>query len=532
MASVKGSLTGDMGLISAVTLASRVVGFLRYLVFGIFVGGGAVGTVYASVNLLPNILFEVLAGGALSAAIIPVLARLLEANKNIDANGYLSALLTWMLLTLLPCSLVLYAYAEPTARLVLGTDAGATALGASLLRIFAWQLPLYGISVVLAAFLQCQQRFFWPALVPLLSSVTVMLSYLGYAYTAGDSPAPQTLNETSRAWLGLGTTAGVAMLALPLLRPVKKAGFRYRPTLKFPVDTAPRTLRLAGAGVGAVTAQQLAMLCLLLFAMRAGGPSTLPVFQYANAVYLLPFAVVVIPVITAIFPRLAKMHATSDTRGLDRLSGIGLRLVVFVSAFSSACLWASAPAVEEFFQQIDRDGVRGVGPTLAALSLGLVGWSLTVYGTRLFSALHAWGKAFIIGAFGWLLAAAGIIALSVLSAGSTPAETSTGFALSLAFGLTVSGTIAYSEIQEHVASTGTALENTRTLIVSLLSGALAGMVGWGITRLLLFPGVGIFMTITIGALGATVAAIICLCGLAAFDRTLLREAKRFKRKEA
>ncbi|MBV7411857.1 hypothetical protein KRX56_03760 [Dermabacteraceae bacterium TAE3-ERU27] len=521
-----------MGIISAVTLAARIVGFLRYLVFGIFVGGGTVGTVYASVNLLPNILFEVLAGGALSAAIIPVLARLLESNKTPDANSYLSSLLTWMLLLLLPCSLFLYIYAEPTARLVLGPGTDAAALGAPLLRVFSWQLPLYGISVVLAAFLQCQQRFFWPALVPLISSITVMLSYLGYAYSAGNAPSPQTLSETARAWLGVGTTAGVAMLVLPLLGPVKKAGFRYRPTLRFPVDTAPRTLRLAGAGVGAVVAQQLAMLCLLLFAMRAGGPSTLPVFQYANAVYLLPFAVIVIPVITAIFPRLAKMHATSDVRGLDRLSGLGLRLVIFVSAFSSACLWAAAPAVEEFFQQIDRDGVRGVGPTLAALSLGLVGWSLTVYGTRLFSALHAWGKAFIIGASGWLLAAAGIIALSLLSAGNTSAETSTGFALSFAFGLTISGAIAYGVLQEHIASAGTAVENTRTLLVSLLSGAVAGMVGWGITRLLLFPGVGLALTIAIGILGAAVAAVICLGASLAFDRKLLGEAKRFKRKEA
>ncbi|MBR7503812.1 hypothetical protein KCW65_27400, partial [Mycobacterium tuberculosis] len=61
-------------LVSIITLITRLVGFLRWLVFSSTVGAGTVGTAYQSANQVPNILFEVVAGGALAGAVIPLLA--------------------------------------------------------------------------------------------------------------------------------------------------------------------------------------------------------------------------------------------------------------------------------------------------------------------------------------------------------------------------------------------------------------------------------------------------------------------------
>ena len=64
------------GLILVITVIARIAGFVRYLVFGASVGAGDVGTAYSTANLLHNVLFEVVAGGALAAVVVPLIAGL------------------------------------------------------------------------------------------------------------------------------------------------------------------------------------------------------------------------------------------------------------------------------------------------------------------------------------------------------------------------------------------------------------------------------------------------------------------------
>ena len=79
------------GLVAAVTLASRVVGFARWLVFSGTVGGTCVGETYATANQLPNVLFEVAAGGALAAVVIPLVGRALARQDRAEADRIASA---------------------------------------------------------------------------------------------------------------------------------------------------------------------------------------------------------------------------------------------------------------------------------------------------------------------------------------------------------------------------------------------------------------------------------------------------------
>ena len=177
-------------VILVVTVVARIAGFVRYLVFGASVGAGEVGTAYASANLVPNLLFEVAAGGALAASVVPLVAGLMGPGASEDsrerAQRIMSALLGWTLLITVPLAVLVALAAQPLAVMILGApgtgDEAITALGARMLRIFALQLPLYGLSVVLAAYLQARKRFLWPAMMPLLSSLTVMVAYRVYAH--------------------------------------------------------------------------------------------------------------------------------------------------------------------------------------------------------------------------------------------------------------------------------------------------------------------------------------------------------------
>src|SRR5262249_6025545 len=61
-------------LIAAITAVARVAGFGRTVVFGRTVGGGCVGGVYQTANTIPNIIFDIVAGGTLAALVVPLLA--------------------------------------------------------------------------------------------------------------------------------------------------------------------------------------------------------------------------------------------------------------------------------------------------------------------------------------------------------------------------------------------------------------------------------------------------------------------------
>ncbi|GAA2478826.1 murein biosynthesis integral membrane protein MurJ [Terrabacter carboxydivorans] len=299
------------GTIALITLVARVVGFGRWFVFSHSVGATCVGSVYQSVNAVPNVLFEIAAGGVLAAVAVPLVAGALARGDRADADTTASALLTWAVAVLVPLGVVVAVAARPIAASLLGTGcAGEVDLGAELLRIFAIQVPLYGVAIVMAGVLQAHHRFVGAAVAPLLSSVVVIATYLAYRALAGDPAAEiDRVPPEALVVLGVGTTLGVVALALPLLVPVRRAGVRLRPRLRFPAGVGGRVRLLAASGLVAVAGQQVATLVVIRLANDRGGAGTLNVYTYAQAVTLLPYAVLAVPLATAAFPSLAGAHA-------------------------------------------------------------------------------------------------------------------------------------------------------------------------------------------------------------------------------
>src|SRR5699024_8158554 len=91
-----------------------------------------------------------------------------------------------------PAAIVCVLVAEPLARFFLRgpepASADQVALAALFLRVFALQVPLYGIGVVLIGVLQAHRRFFWPAFAPIMSTAVVLVAYLAFAVTADGVP--------------------------------------------------------------------------------------------------------------------------------------------------------------------------------------------------------------------------------------------------------------------------------------------------------------------------------------------------------
>jgi putative peptidoglycan lipid II flippase len=442
-------IAGSAVLVAGLTLAARLTGFGRVFAFSGSVGAGCTGTAYAAANQVPNVLFEVVAGGALAAAVVPAIAAALARGGDGEASRVASALLTWTVLVLTPVAVLLALLAGPVTGLLLGgagaaSCPGAAELAARMLVVFAPQVVLYGVGIVLAGVLQAHHRFAGPALAPLLSSVVVIAAYLAYAVLAGPAHRQATFvpGATAELVLAGGTTVGVVALSLPLLLPARRAGVRLRPTLRFPPGVAAGVRALALAGVAALAAQQVAVVAVLALATRTGGTGALNAYQYAQAVYLLPYAVLAVPLATAAFPRLARQAADGDGAGFAGTTARTTRGVLAASAVGAGALAATAPAGQRLFERLDAVGgpaLAGLGPALTALAPGLLGWALVAHLGRALAALHRGRVAALATVAGWLaVVVASVVAVRMLGSGG---RTVLGLGVGNSVGMTVAGAL-------------------------------------------------------------------------------------------
>ncbi|MBX6724175.1 MAG: virulence factor MviN, partial [Dactylosporangium sp.] len=307
-------IAGAAALIAALTVASRVAGFTRTLVFNWAIGPTDLGDIYLAANTVPNVIFEIVAGGALASLVVPLLAGAVARGDTAEASATTSALLTWTLTLLVPVALVVAVAARPIVAALSadGVSPEQLATGARMLRVFAPQLPLYGIGIVLTGVLQAHHRFAWPVLAPLLSSVTVIGTYLTVALVDTRGVDLATLSGPGEAVLSVGTTAGVAVLSLCLLIPLRPLALALRPRYGFPGDARAAVGKLALAGAATVAAQQVALVVALRYAL-AGPEGSVVLFNLAQTVFLLPWSVLAVPVATAAYPVLARAAASGDT---------------------------------------------------------------------------------------------------------------------------------------------------------------------------------------------------------------------------
>ena len=177
----------------------------------------------------------------------------------------------------MPVSILLVAVAGPLTSLLLAgaprCNAAATeAVSTRMLVVFAPQILLYGLAVVLYGILQAHRRFIAPALAPVVSSLVVIAAYIAFLPLGGGSQNHlATLPRSAELVLSVGTTAGVAALVLTALGPALRLRLRLRPALHFPDGVARRVRGLAGVGVAALIAQDASLVAIIVLANGHGG---------------------------------------------------------------------------------------------------------------------------------------------------------------------------------------------------------------------------------------------------------------------
>jgi putative peptidoglycan lipid II flippase len=527
-ARVARGVAGAAALIAVLTVLARLAGFARTLVFTNTVGAGSTGDTYLAANNVPNIVFEVVAGGALASLVVPLLAGGIATGDREQVRRTASALLGWALLVLTPLAVLVAVFAEPIARLLLGAESGdatKVALAARFLLVFAPQVLLYGIGIVLTGVLQAHRRFAGPALAPLLSSVVVAGAYMVFAAIGGSSGAGE-LTRPAELVLGVGTTLGVVALTLPLFMPVARLRLRLRPALRFPVGAAPRVRRLALAGVLTLAGQQLVAAVAIRLANSGTPDGTQVAYTAGLTLFLVPWAALAVPLATSAYPRLAERAELGDAAGFrGTLAPVATVTVVAVAAAAAVLVAVAGPMARVFLVSAPAGPVAALRGTIMAFAPGLLGYGLVALLTRALYARGEWRAptACVVG--GWLLA---VVADVALSAALPPASRGAALGAGHSIGVTVAG-VALLLVVARRAGPGALGGLGRVGGPALLGAVLGGAVGLLLARVLSLdpvPSSGVLTAVGGGAVVAVVVLAVVGVVLGLGARAPLGEALR------
>lgn len=328
---------------------SRVSGLVRLGVSFVVLGTEtALGNVYSTANMVPTIVFEFLVAGALGATLIPRIQRAMAENDDRAVRELLSTVLFWGLVGLGLVMTVLAIFRHDLAGLILhemkaaDDPAAARRVLAALLVIFLPQLPAYLANAVAVGYLHANRRFAASVACPLINNAILIATYVVFSRMVGPGPSVD-MSTGHILLLGLGTTAGVvAMCAYPFAD-AWIHGMRFsRP--RGLGDGYVRTL-LSEGGWAALFLAGGQLVAIAALPLTNARPGQALVWAVVSQVFLLPYALMAVPVLTARFPELASAASLHDRGRFVDVLTIGLRSIVTTGVLAGAVIWAVARPV-------------------------------------------------------------------------------------------------------------------------------------------------------------------------------------------
>lgn len=419
---------------SVFTAISRVTGLIRNWAMGYAIGVTLLTSNYTISNNIPNMIYELVAGGVLSSVFIPIFIERMRAEGREDADRLANSVLNVALIALGLVALIATVFPQPFVWTQTFLSAAADRSDAIFLfRFFAVQIVFYGAAAIFTGILNSHRHFVAPAAAPIFNNMVVIATMFLYVPFRHDIVAAKTI-------LGLGTTLGVVAQMAMQIPVLVKLNWRWRPN----IDWRHPALRRLGAKMVPVLGYVVVNLVGVSFrnavALKApttpagAGPGAL---QYAWIFYQLPYGIFAVALATAIFPELSEHAARKDwtafkgqfTRGLRANAALILPMAAMLVALSVPLVRILAAG------EFKAGSVPLVAGVLVVWALGLFSFAsymFTVRGfyaiqdtrtpmmTNVFATLIQVGLYWVltIGAFGW-----GGIGLKGIPAGDAIAYT-------------------------------------------------------------------------------------------------------------
>jgi putative peptidoglycan lipid II flippase len=389
---------------AAGTGISRLTGVLRVVALVYALGYTPLADAYNLANTTPNMLYDIVLGGVLSATFIPVFVERLTTRPEREAWRAISAVISLSLVVLAATTVVFFAAAPlvidaftafvhtkgPAQAAVLGNE---RAVATSLLRWFVPQVAFYGLIALSTALLNTRRHFVAPMWVPILNNIVCIGILFEFAAIA---PHPSLLgvqlDHSQLVLLGAGTTLGVAAQAVGLFPSLWRADLRWRWRWDPHHEAVHTIVRLGAWTFGFVIANQIALYVVLALAVGAKGPAPVSSYQYAYTFMQMPYAVVTVSVMSAVTPDLAAKWTTRDLTGFTARMAGGLRAILaMIIPAAVGMLLLAKPAIALLPTHAASNPVArsaNAGEALTMFSLGLPGFCTFLYVVRVLQAMQ------------------------------------------------------------------------------------------------------------------------------------------------
>lgn len=434
---VSNSLTPNIakaGLImTASLLLSRVLGIIREMIIAAMFGQGTMTDAYNYAFSIPDILFYLVAGGALSSAFIPVFSEYLHTGKEDDAWHVFSSVATIMAIFVTAFITLAMVFTPQLARVVApglsGPDASQTyELIAFMSRIVLPAQFAFFMGGLLFGTLYARQVFSVPGLGPNIYNIGIIFGAVVVSQFISIPVAGMSWGATIGAFLG--------NIIVPIWA-MRKIGARYRFVIDFRHPGVRKVFRLMGPVVFGLSLPGVFALFLMTFSSYFGGDGIATAFRNSNQLMQAPLGVFGQSMALAIFPALSQFVAQQRMDMYRDQLVKTLRTVVYLTVpISLMLLVAPGPIVAAIFQRgnFGPDDTMRTAPLLAGFAVGVPFWCLQPILMRAFFSLQNTKRPILLGTLttfiflamvggvlalklpAWALAAAGSVAAIILVA--------------------------------------------------------------------------------------------------------------------
>jgi putative peptidoglycan lipid II flippase len=379
-------LARSAGLAGIATLTSRLLGLARDQILAALFGAGDQMDAFLVAFRIPNLVRDLFAEGAMSAAFVPTFTRHLTQRGRADAWRLANNLLNALILVTGALVVVGMIFAGPLVTLYArsyGDVPGKLELTIQLTRVMLPFLALVAVAAALMGMLNALHRFFLPAIAPASFNVATIACAVGLV------PLMPRLGQPAIVAIAAGALLGGAAQVAVQWKPLRDEGFRYRPVLS-PGDPAlRRILLMMGPGMLGLAATQLNLFVNTLLATGAG-TGAVSWLTYAFRLIYLPIGLFGVSIATAVLPAASRDAAREDREALRHTvsRGIGLMLILNVPA-SVGLMVLATPIVRLLFErgQFSPSDTIATAAALQFYAVGLVGYSAARIAAPVFYAL-------------------------------------------------------------------------------------------------------------------------------------------------
>jgi len=375
-----GELARAAGVVMVAFVASRALGLAREMIVSSQFGTSWELDAYLAAFRIPDLIFQIIARGALGSALIPVFTEYLARGEKKEAWRLASAIFNLVFIAVTVASLLAAIFApQLVARVVApGFGPGEQALTTSLMRLMLLSSVVFGVSGIAMGILNSFQHFLWPAWAPAIYNLSIIGGALFLAPTMGVYG------------LAIGVVVGSGLHLLIQVPELVKRGLSYFPILDLGHPGVREVGRLVLPRMLGLATMQINFLVntILASGLVAG---SLAALNYAWLLMFLPLGVFAMAIATVAFPAFSELTAKGELGDLRRALSLTLRVTWYLTVPATVGLFLLREPIIRLLLERGRFGLESTGAVAWALqfyALGLFAYATVEIVTRAFYALH------------------------------------------------------------------------------------------------------------------------------------------------